>query len=418
MKRILLLLAALAASAGLHAAPVDLHWIDKAPAYNLGMSWGVPFAKGTMNEQGTFTLTDAQGNVVPNQHWVLARWNDGSVKWMGFYATLGPDQAGGLKLDAVKADKKTLRALARQKPVALPSLVIRDNDDRIDIDNGLFEISFAKSGDEFINYISMGGHEVVNSGRLVAQTEDRTRAADGVISYHEFETNVTSAEVERSGPIAVVVKVTGTHKAVKGSREWLPFTLRFYIYKDAAPIRMVHSFVYDGEQREDYIKGLGIAFDLPFREELQNRHVAFAGDGDGLWDEPVEFLGRNGNLMLAAPAGQQPGQGGWQRPQGGQPGQMPRMTNYGQIQFENGRLPNYDEVNAGSQTRLRELAKFDDYKLVQANSDGFTIQKRTGAQGHRFGTAGGHRARGYNMAGDVSGGLGVSLKNFWQSFPA
>ena len=418
MKRILLLLAALAASAGLHAAPVDLHWIDKAPAYNLGMSWGVPFAKGTMNEQGTFTLTDAQGNVVPNQHWVLARWNDGSVKWMGFYATLGPDQAGGLKLDAVKADKKTLRALARQKPVALPSLVIRDNDDRIDIDNGLFEISFAKSGDEFINYISMGGHEVVNSGRLVAQTEDRTRAADGVISYHEFETNVTSAEVERSGPIAVVVKVTGTHKAVKGSREWLPFTLRFYIYKDAAPIRMVHSFVYDGEQREDYIKGLGIAFDLPFREELQNRHVAFAGDGDGLWDEPVEFLGRNGTLMLAAPAGQQPGQGGWQRPQGGQPGQMPRMTYYGQIQFENGRLPNYDEVNAGSQTRLRELAKFDDYKLVQANSDGFTIQKRTGAQGNWFGTAGGHRARGYIMAGDVSGGLGVSLKNFWQSFPA
>ncbi|MBO5545695.1 MAG: hypothetical protein J5951_03435, partial [Bacteroidales bacterium] len=94
MKRILLLLAALVASAGLHAAPVDLHWIDKAPAYNLGMSWGVPFAKGTMNEQGTFTLTDAKGNVVPNQHWVLARWNDGSVKWMGFYATLGPDQAG------------------------------------------------------------------------------------------------------------------------------------------------------------------------------------------------------------------------------------------------------------------------------------------------------------------------------------
>ena len=73
MKRILFLLAALAASATLHADPVDLHWIDKTPAYNLGQSWGVPFAKGAMNEQGRFTLTDAAGNVVPSQHWVLSR---------------------------------------------------------------------------------------------------------------------------------------------------------------------------------------------------------------------------------------------------------------------------------------------------------------------------------------------------------
>ena len=104
MKRILLSLAAAVLLTALHAQPVDLHWIDKTPAYKLGQSWGVPFAKGTMNEQGSFTLTDASGQVVPSQHWVLSRWNDGSVKWMGFYATLGPDQAGPLKIDAVKAD--------------------------------------------------------------------------------------------------------------------------------------------------------------------------------------------------------------------------------------------------------------------------------------------------------------------------
>ena len=88
MRKILLTLAALALSAALHAESVDLHWIDKAPAYNIGQSWGVPFAKGTMNEQGTFTLTDAAGTVIPTQHWVLSRWSDGSVKLMGFYATL------------------------------------------------------------------------------------------------------------------------------------------------------------------------------------------------------------------------------------------------------------------------------------------------------------------------------------------
>ena len=415
MKRILLLLAALACWAGLHAESVDLHWIDKTPAYPLGQSWGVPFEKGTMNEQGTFTLTDANGNVIPSQHWVLSRWNDGSVKWMGFYATLGPDQAGPLKLDAVKADRKTLRALARQKAVAGPTIVSKDDASEIIIDNGLFEIAFAKSGSRIIERITMDGKEIVSAGRLVARTEDRSRLAEDIISYQQFESKVVSATVERSGPVAAVVKIEGMHKALKGGREWLPFTVRFYIHKDAAPIRMVHSFVYDGEQREDFIKGLGIEFDLPFREELQNRHVAFAGDEGGLWDEAVELLGRGGNLQLAMPAGQ----GGWQRPQPGQdPGQAPRFLNYGVIQFNNGRIPNYDEVNAGSQFRLQELVKFDDYKLVQASSDGFTIQKRTGEQGNWIGTAGGRRAPGYIMAGDVSGGLGVSVKNFWQSFPA
>ena len=59
MRKILTILAALAYAAGLQAQTVDLHWIDKTPGYNLGQSWGVPFAKGTMNEQGSFTLTAA-----------------------------------------------------------------------------------------------------------------------------------------------------------------------------------------------------------------------------------------------------------------------------------------------------------------------------------------------------------------------
>ncbi|MBQ9450499.1 MAG: hypothetical protein IJU34_04185 [Bacteroidales bacterium] len=405
MRKILLTLAALALSAALHAESVDLHWIDKAPAYNIGQSWGVPFAKGTMNEQGIFTLTDAAGTVIPTQHWVLSRWSDGSVKWMGFYATLGPGQAGNLRLDAVKADKKALRAAAKAKPAAGSTLVTCDDDTKIVIDNGLFEISFAKDGEELINYITMGGHEVVNSGRLIAKTEDRSRMEDEIISYRNFESKVVSAEVERSGPVAVVVKVTGTHKDLKGSREWLPFTVRFYIHKDAAPIRMVHSFIYDGEQHEDYIKGLGVVFDLPLREQLQNRHVAFAGDGDGLWDEAVEPYINQRSVSLPMPPGQRPGPDF-------------RPVNYPVIQFRGERVPDAEEYDARSQELVREWAKYDDYKLVQSTSDGFTIQKRTGSHSTWFGTAGGHRARGYILAGDVSGGLGVSLKNFWQSFPA
>ncbi|MCR4859354.1 MAG: hypothetical protein K5910_01670 [Bacteroidales bacterium] len=412
MKKIITLLAALTFAAGLHAESVDLHWIDKAPAVPTGQSWGVPFAKGAMNEQGSFTLTDANGKVVPQQHWVLSRWSDGSVKWMGFYATLGPDQAGNLRLNAVKADKKAIRAAAKKQKnaPAEPTIVTSDGPTGIVIDNGCYEIAFPKSGDRIIERISMDGRTVVSGGRLVAQREDRSKT--DVLSYEHFESRVTSAEVERSGPVAAVVKVCGVHKALQGGREWLPFTLRFYIFKDAAPIKMVHSFIYDGEQREDFIKGLGVQFDIPLREQLHNRHVAFAGDGDGLWDEAVEPFINQRTVTLPTQPGQRPAGGP------GGPGGPGGMPNFAAMQFRGEQIPNAEEYDQRSQVLVSEYAKYDDYKLVQPNADGFTIQKRTGAHSNWFGTAGGHRARGLVLAGDATGGLSVSLKNFWQSFPA
>ena len=354
-----------------------------------------------MNEQGTFTLTDQNGTVIPDQHWVLSRWNDGSVKWMGFYATLGRDQAGPLKLNAVPADRKALRAAAKKKTATAASLVKCDDATHIVIDNGLYEIAFPKYGNRIIESIVMDSREIVSGGRLVAQTEDRRRGND-FMAYKHFESKIISAEVERSGPVAAVVKLQGTHKDLKSPRQWLPFTVRFYIFKDAVPIRMVHSFLYDGEQREDFIKGLGVEFDLPLREQLPNRHVAFAGEGDGLWDEAVEpYI----NIRFVTLPGQE---------------SIPldKRPSFPSMQFRGERVPDAEEFNEASQVLLNDYARYDDYKLVQHTSDGFSIQKRTAAHSPWFGTAGGRHARGFILAGDVTGGLGVSLKDFWQSFPA
>ena len=429
MRRLFTAIAALAACTALSAGPVNLQWIDKAPAYTVGQSFGVPFAKGTMNDYGTFTLTDADGTVIPTQSWPMAHWGDGSVKWMAFYATISPEQSKGLSLNAVAADKKTVKKLSKLKPVANPGIVKTDNESVIVVDNGLYTVTFPKSGSKVIESIEIDGKKIATDGKLIARTEDRSKLAQDVISYDRYESSVTSASVVRCGDIAAVVKVEGVHKALKGTREWLPFTLYFTIYNGSTPMNMTHSFIFDGEQSEDFIKGLGIEFSLPFREEIQNRHVSFVGDNGGLWSEAVEPLLGGVRIM---PQGMGRGMMG-PRPQG-QPGQQPSAEEMKQMQemmrqmmsqpdesqkqFEGKRIANLSEIPAMSQTGMKEWAKYNDYKLVQLNSDGFTIQKRTGDHSTWFGTAGGHRAAGYMMAGDVSGGLGVSLKNFWQSFPA
>ncbi len=393
---------------------VDLHWIGKEPVYAVGQSFGVPFAKGEMNGYGSFTLKDADGSAIPVQSWPLARYNDGSVKWMGFYATIPSGSGEALTLEAVKADARTVKKLSKAKSTVSSGLVESRTESEITVNNGLYRIVFPTSGSSVVKSIEMDGKKVAEDGRLVLKLEDRSRMAENLLSYGDYESKINSVEVERDGEVASVVKVRGVHKALNGGREFLPFTLRFYIFKGAEPFRIVHTFVFDGDQEKDYIKGIGIEFSLPFREELQNRHVAFAGEDGGLWSEAVEpLLGQIRVMPKDVEDSLRSGKMSRERMSA-----IMRMPDESAKQVLGQRTADYAQVPEYSKLNLREWAKYNDYKLVQPNSDGYTIQKRACDQATWFGTAGGHRSPGYILAGDVSGGLGVSLKDFWQSFPA
>ena len=106
-------------------------------------------------------------------------------------------------------------------------------------------------------------------------------------SPQEYVSRVAKVTVEQSGPVRAVVKIEGKHAALAGARQWLPFIVRLYFTAGLESVRMVHSFIFDGDQKTDFIKGLGLTFTVPFREEMQNRHIRFATDGDHLFSEPV-----------------------------------------------------------------------------------------------------------------------------------
>lgn len=86
--------------------PVALSWLH---AYSLpqttGVSWGVPWPRGAVKKNQSFTLTDANGEALPLQTWPMAYWPDGSLKWSGF-ATVAGTERGGFKLDFSKAQPK------------------------------------------------------------------------------------------------------------------------------------------------------------------------------------------------------------------------------------------------------------------------------------------------------------------------
>jgi hypothetical protein len=223
--------------------------------------------------------------------------------------------------------------------------------------------------------MSMGGKDIAGVGQLVCILQSGAEGnPEDSPKRERYVSDVKHVTVEQQGPVRGVVKIEGMHRGVASKREWLPFTVRLYFYSGQSSVRVVHTIVFDGNQEKDFVRGLGLEFDVPMRDEPMNRTVRFAGPDGGLWSEPLQ------------PGG-------------------------GSVAQESGQKFTGSAVFAKN-------AIWNDFKLIQPNPDGFTIIKRTGPESTWLFSNAGKRAPGLAYAGDLGGGLAVSVKNFWQSFPA
>ncbi|CAE6369787.1 unnamed protein product [Rhizoctonia solani] len=332
---------------------VDLHWLDgKAPSTTANPStWGVPWAKGEIDKSTALALTASDGKNIPVQSWPLAYWPDGSLKWTGH----------AVAADTALSDTLHLAPGSPSEP-ASPVTVKQS-----------------------------GGTVTVTTGDFEGQPDEPE--ANDPANIHTTTANVTAATVESDGPVRATVKVTGTYKG-DGHGEWLPFTIRLYFSAGSTAIKIQHLFLFDGDQAKDFIKGIGVKFDVPLSDELYDRHIRFTSASGGLWGEAVKVLSglrRDATAALLNP------------------------------QFEGTALPAKDSgswpatITAGIDT----LPIWNDYTLVQLSADHFDIWKRTNNKSSWIKHAGhGARANGTGYIGGAKGG-GVlfGLHNFWQQHP-
>jgi YetA-like protein len=346
------------------AAPSSVHLSllgNQPPVVPTGISWGVPWPQGTVRPNANFSL-NATGVSLPLQSWPLAYWPDGSIKWTGFASVLPAGFQGPVILS----------------PGSAPSsgtLSVNRDGKSITIDTGALKCSIPLSGSDLFNSISLGGKSIAGAGQFVCILQSGpANNPEESPKRERYVSEVKRVTVEQQGPVRAVVKIEGMHRGTQSKREWLPFTVRLYFYSGQTSVRVVHTIVFDGNQEKDFVRGLGLQIDVPMRDQPLNRTVRFAGADGGLWSEPL-----------------QPG-GGSAAQESGQP-------------------------FTGSPVFAKN-AIWNDFKLIQPNPDGFTIIKRTGPEGTWLFSAAGKRALGLAYAGDLGGGLAVSIKNFWQSFPA
>lgn len=244
---------------------VTLGWLDGAPpSHPCGVSWGVPWPQGKFQTDTTFSLTAPGGDAVPVQSWPLAFWPDGSLKWTGHAVRAGPEAGESLQL-----------APGAPTPPARP-VRVQETAEGFAIDTGALQCRVPRAGEFFLTSLSVRGRVVAQAGRLVCLREDRSRQeTERVTQEEEFTSRIDGVTLEQSGPVRAVVKIEGQHQSTSRSRTWLPFVLRLYFHAGLDTVRLMHTFVFDGDQERDFIRSLGVS--VPAVKDYERLPETLAG---------------------------------------------------------------------------------------------------------------------------------------------
>jgi hypothetical protein len=349
---------------------IDLRWLGKAPVRLTGVTWGVSWPQGELAPADGVHLEKERGGKLPTQTWPLAYWPDGSVKWLGMAAVLGPGD--GERFVAVKG-----KGPAPSTPVTVEQLGIEIFKR---VDTGVIRADVGDRGVCVLQEVVRGGRTVAGAASLVCRLQ--TRGKNGAVDSSQTETClgvITKLTVEQSGPVRAVIRLDGVHRTESGGREWLPFVMRLVFYAGVDTIEMQHTFIYDGRQEQDFIAGLGLRVHVPLLDTVENRHARFAGAG-GTWCEPARYHYMN----------------------------APASVHEAQVRGE--------RVDPRPDGGL--LPVWDSFQLFQDSADHFAVRKRQIGPVCWVDAGHGVRAPGLAGASDPGGGVALGIGNFWQSFPS
>ncbi|KAE8375950.1 hypothetical protein BDV26DRAFT_305861 [Aspergillus bertholletiae] len=356
-------------------------------------TFGIPWPRGKYwPDRVTFACSSHRNRSIALQSWVIAYWPDGSIKWTAHAFAADTDLVNGYFVEAFPATPKHINP-------ASGGILIKQNagTNFIEVDTGKIRVVFPTAGPDIIKRIILSNGTIVGTnGRLILLLNSSPSVGTNNPASHQYQSSIESVTVEQEGPIRALLTVRGNHRVVdadnRSQAPWLPFILRFYLYYKSGSIRIVHTITYDRDPQTNYIKGIGVRFDVPLADELPcNRHVRFAGVDDGIFGEAVQ------------------GVTGLRRDPG---------LNVRTAQINGEPLPPMDTWDDEVRRYMKWVPCWNDYNISQLSPDGYTMKKRTAAGHSWVNIPGGTKAGGLGyLGGATQGGLGLGMRYFWERYP-
>lgn len=362
-----------------------MKWLEQAPRIDTAASFGRPWAQGELDvgDVPGIRLANAALN---HEARPLAFWPDGSVKWTA-HAVVVPAGTKASALEPEVAAAPTPDSKSVPVPASAgqaPGLLAAQDGEAIRVDTGAFAVTIhAGAGSRTVGgvggaitgpFLSPDGRQIGDALRLVASAPDA-------------QASVESAAIETPGSVRTVVRIEGS--VVARSNELLRFIIRLTFFAGQATVQVTQTLLFKDAAKDRIIKGIGLRLDRGLSGDLLNRRVSIAGD-TAVYTEPVQSL--------------------YTRPFSGDNPDYARQL-AGQPVHETPATAKLFAVG-------RQNALWSGFRVTQESEDYFRLEKQTAAKLLPVRMGKGHRSQGLLYAGDANGGVAVTLRGFWQKFPA
>ena len=191
---------------------------------------GVPLKEGMVRSEDQLALFDEAGDIQPCQFKALARWPDGTIKWvlLDFKASVGKQTEAFYELET---------DFEGERPGPDTPLEVRETEDRIHVNTGPLSVEIRKHGFNLFESVSLNGKPLLQPGSSDIALTDETGT-----TYSLSRDPKATAEIEETGDLRICVKAEGRHFSEKGTAlfDWV---VRIYFYAGSPFVKAFYTFV-------------------------------------------------------------------------------------------------------------------------------------------------------------------------------
>lgn len=340
-------------------------------------TFGCMWKKGECQPTTEFVCHAKSGDEIPMQSRITAYWPDGSVKWTAHSADAA---LLGQEIDVTPGDPKNY-----------PGMKLEEDNDEIRVSSGKISVVVKKDGKHLFSEASRCG-KVFLQDVLPELILEEPFEQDGNPARKEksFEGRIDSVSVEESGSIKTILRYDGIHVSKNGEAK-IPFIIRMELGFNNPNLKFTHTFLYDGDENKDFLKGLGIRFSAPLSGELYNRHVKFTADHGVFHEALVPMLSWRPKLSPEDYASQMRGEE-----------LHPDKETLEKLSFVLENVPHWSE-----------------YRLAQTSVNHFSVtKKQAGNHLCAIDCLHGNRTHGGASFGSSYGSVTVAIRDFWEKYPS
>lgn len=355
---------------------MKLHPLRKTRAFGY-TTFGCMWKQGECTPSEEYVCMDSSGREIPMQSRITAYWPDGTVKWTAHTA------------DAALLGEEI--EVLPGKPAPFSGMECIDGKDELVLKAGEITLTVKKDGRHLFTAAERNGKVFLNNAEAVVLLEEplEVNGNRGRLEK-QYVSSIEAVSVEETGPLKTIIRYDGIHQSEDGVKK-IPFIIRMEAGYNNPNLKFTHTFLYDGDEEKDFLKGMGIRFTAPLSGEMYNRHIKFTGDY-GVFHEVV--------VPLTSWRPRMPG-GIYQR------------------QMEGEKLALTEEEKIPVDTMLQAVPFWSEYTLYQDSVSHFGIKKKLREENLCcIDALHGTHSMGGGAFGSEYGSVTAAVRDFWEKYPS